>query len=170
MPSRSAQSSQVTIEQETAVSGRCERLVHAFAVQESVIEHRNDRVLGIGDLAVDVDDGSLTADLRLSTVLRMLDFAQMRVLNAAQMRDADRQTIEEIGIPSMVLMENAGRQVVAALEAAYDDLNGSTSPCCADPATTAATVSSSRGRCTSAASTSSVFVVAAWRRSRETRG
>jgi NAD(P)H-hydrate epimerase len=46
----------------------------------------------------------------------------MRVLNAAQMRDADRQTIEEIGIPSMVLMENAGRQVVAALEATYDDL------------------------------------------------
>jgi NAD(P)H-hydrate epimerase len=39
------------------------------------------------------------------------------------MRDADRQTIDEIGIPSMVLMENAGRQVVAALEAAYDDLS-----------------------------------------------
>ncbi len=52
----------------------------------------------------------------------MLDSAQMRVLNAAQMREADRQTIDEIGIPSMVLMENAGRQVVAALEAAYDDL------------------------------------------------
>ena len=34
----------------------------------------------------------------------------MRVLNAAQMRDADRQTIDDIGIPSMVLMENAGRQ------------------------------------------------------------
>src|SRR5688500_12584379 len=47
----------------------------------------------------------------------------MRVLNAAQMRDADRQTIDEIGIPSMVLMENAGRQVVAALEAAYEDLS-----------------------------------------------
>jgi NAD(P)H-hydrate epimerase len=47
----------------------------------------------------------------------------MRVLNAAQMRDADRQTIEDIGIPSMVLMENAGRQVVAALEAAYEDLS-----------------------------------------------
>src|SRR3954462_6202493 len=56
------------------------------------------------------------------SVLPMLDCAQMRVFNAAQMRDADRQTIEEIGIPSMVLMENAGRQVVAALEAAYDDL------------------------------------------------
>ena len=44
----------------------------------------------------------------------------MRILNAAQMREADRHTIEEIGIPSLVLMENAGRQVVAALEAAYE--------------------------------------------------
>ena len=46
----------------------------------------------------------------------------MRVLNAAQMREADRRTIEEIGIPSLVLMENAGRQVVAAIEAVYGDL------------------------------------------------
>ena len=46
----------------------------------------------------------------------------MRVLNAAQMREADRRTIEEIGIPSLVLMENAGRQVVAAMEAIYADL------------------------------------------------
>src|SRR5213594_1151525 len=46
----------------------------------------------------------------------------MRVLNAAQMRDADRRTIEEIGIPSLVLMENAGRQAVAAMEAVYTDL------------------------------------------------
>src|SRR5678815_2778562 len=44
----------------------------------------------------------------------------MRILNAAQMRDADRHTVEEIGIPSLVLMENAGRQVVAAIEAAYE--------------------------------------------------
>jgi NAD(P)H-hydrate epimerase len=47
----------------------------------------------------------------------------MRVLNAAQMRDADRRTIEDIGIASLVLMENAGRQVVGALEAAYEDLD-----------------------------------------------
>jgi NAD(P)H-hydrate epimerase len=46
----------------------------------------------------------------------------MRVLNTAQMREADRRTIEEIGIPSLVLMENAGRQAVAAMEAMYSDL------------------------------------------------
>ena len=45
----------------------------------------------------------------------------MRILTAAQMREADRFTIEEIGIPSLVLMENAGRQVVAAIEAAYEE-------------------------------------------------
>jgi NAD(P)H-hydrate epimerase len=44
----------------------------------------------------------------------------MRILTAAQMREADRSTIEDIGIPSLVLMENAGRQVVAALETAYE--------------------------------------------------
>ena len=46
----------------------------------------------------------------------------MRILNAAQMREADRRTIEDIGIPSLVLMENAGRQVVAAIEAVHSDL------------------------------------------------
>ena len=38
------------------------------------------------------------------------------------MREADRRTIEEIGIPSLVLMENAGRQVVAAIEAMHSEL------------------------------------------------
>src|SRR6266481_841108 len=46
----------------------------------------------------------------------------MRVLNAAQMKEADRRTTEDIGIPSLVLMENAGRQAVAAMEAMYGDL------------------------------------------------
>jgi hydroxyethylthiazole kinase-like uncharacterized protein yjeF len=44
----------------------------------------------------------------------------MRILTAAQMREADRYTIDEIGIPSLVLMENAGRQVVAAIESTYE--------------------------------------------------
>jgi NAD(P)H-hydrate epimerase len=46
----------------------------------------------------------------------------MQVLNTQQMREADRRTIDEIGLPSIVLMENAGRQAVAAMEAAFDDL------------------------------------------------
>jgi NAD(P)H-hydrate epimerase len=49
----------------------------------------------------------------------------MRVLNTQQMREADRQTIDDVGIPSVVLMENAGRQAVAAMEAAFDDLSTS---------------------------------------------
>jgi NAD(P)H-hydrate epimerase len=46
----------------------------------------------------------------------------MRVLTAAQMREADRITIQDLGIPSLVLMENAGRQVVAAIEAMFPKL------------------------------------------------
>ena len=46
----------------------------------------------------------------------------MRILNADQMREADRRTIQDIGLASLVLMENAGRQVVAAIESLYPDL------------------------------------------------
>jgi len=49
----------------------------------------------------------------------------MRVLNTEQMREADRRTIEDIGLPSIVLMENAGRQTVAAMEAAFETLASS---------------------------------------------
>jgi len=47
---------------------------------------------------------------------------KVRVLNSAQMREADRRTIDDVGIPSLVLMENAGRQAVAAMESMYSDL------------------------------------------------
>ena len=46
----------------------------------------------------------------------------MRVLDTAQMREADRRTIDETGIPSSVLMENAGRRVADVMASAFDDL------------------------------------------------
>jgi hydroxyethylthiazole kinase-like uncharacterized protein yjeF len=49
----------------------------------------------------------------------------MRVLNTKQMREADRRTIEDIGVPAAVLMENAGRQVVSAMESAFEELDSS---------------------------------------------
>jgi NAD(P)H-hydrate epimerase len=39
----------------------------------------------------------------------------IKVLTASQMRELDRLTSERVGVPSMVLMENAGRNVVRAL-------------------------------------------------------
>ena len=44
----------------------------------------------------------------------------MRVLNTRQMREADRRTIEDVGLASLVLMENAGRQVVAVMESSFE--------------------------------------------------
>lgn len=40
----------------------------------------------------------------------------MKVLTSAEMREIDRQTIEEIGIPGPVLMENAGLQIFRFLQ------------------------------------------------------
>jgi NAD(P)H-hydrate epimerase len=46
----------------------------------------------------------------------------MRILTAASMREADRRTIEEIGIPGSVLMESAGRAVVGAMRDRIENL------------------------------------------------
>lgn len=43
----------------------------------------------------------------------------MRVLTAAEMRAADRRAIEELGVPGLVLMENAALGVVDALAARF---------------------------------------------------
>ncbi len=45
----------------------------------------------------------------------------MKILNAEQMRNIDRRTIERFGVPSIVLMENAAIAVVDAIFAHYPD-------------------------------------------------
>lgn len=47
----------------------------------------------------------------------------MKVLTAAQMREADRLTTERYGVPSDLLMENAGAAVASYLADAYPELN-----------------------------------------------
>ena len=48
----------------------------------------------------------------------------MKVLTSAQMKEIDRRTIEDIGIPGPVLMENAGLQVFRVLQALFPGLAG----------------------------------------------
>ena len=48
----------------------------------------------------------------------------MRVVTAQQMRDMDRRASEEFGIPGVVLMENAGRAVVEAVQRECGALQG----------------------------------------------
>jgi len=43
----------------------------------------------------------------------------MKVVTAAQMRQIDKDTIEDIGIPGIVLMETAGSEIVRAIERHY---------------------------------------------------
>jgi ADP-dependent NAD(P)H-hydrate dehydratase / NAD(P)H-hydrate epimerase len=48
----------------------------------------------------------------------------MKILTSAQMRDIDRTAIEEIGIPGVVLMENAGLRIVQVLKSRFVDIAG----------------------------------------------
>jgi len=48
----------------------------------------------------------------------------VKVLTAAQMREVDRRS-SELGIPGLVLMENAGQRVVELLAHAYAPLRAS---------------------------------------------
>jgi hydroxyethylthiazole kinase-like uncharacterized protein yjeF len=86
-------------------------------------------------------------------------FVLMRVLTCRA--DARSRPLHhhEIGIPSIVLMENAGRQVVAAMEATFEDLPMQRVAVLAGAATTAATASSSRARWSQRGVDVSVFVV-----------
>ena len=46
----------------------------------------------------------------------------MRVVTASQMRELDRRATEELGIPSLLLMENAGLQAVLEMERSFSRL------------------------------------------------
>ena len=50
----------------------------------------------------------------------------MYLVTAEQMRQVDRKTIEELGIPEIVLMENAGKAVAEFLQEQFDDLGEKT--------------------------------------------
>src|SRR5574340_1069203 len=48
----------------------------------------------------------------------------MKLVTAAEMRELDRRAIAEVGIPSLVLMENAGRSTYQILRREFPDLAG----------------------------------------------
>jgi NAD(P)H-hydrate epimerase len=48
----------------------------------------------------------------------------MKLATSAQMRELDRTAIEEIGIPGVVLMENAGRSTVTQMEQNFGPVSG----------------------------------------------
>jgi hydroxyethylthiazole kinase-like uncharacterized protein yjeF len=48
----------------------------------------------------------------------------MKLVTAAQMRELDRRAIEEVGLPSLVLMENAGRTTYQILRREFPQLGG----------------------------------------------
>ena len=48
----------------------------------------------------------------------------MKIVTAQQMKELDRRTIQEAGVPGTTLMERAGEGVVAALEGTWDSTSG----------------------------------------------
>ncbi len=63
-----------------------------------------------------------SSSARIDTFSRLDHNLCMKVLTAAQMREADRLTTERYGIPSDLLMENAGAAVTHFLTSTYPEL------------------------------------------------
>src|SRR5215467_14594004 len=53
-------------------------------------------------------------------------FVAMKILTPEQIREVDRLTTEKYGIPSLILMENAGMRVAEVLEDRFEDLEALT--------------------------------------------
>ncbi|MGI6657476.1 MAG: NAD(P)H-hydrate dehydratase [Desulfobulbus sp.] len=70
--------------------------------------------------------GGYTAILPARPAAPIGDIAPTPLALAAEMRELDRYTIEEIGVPGMVLMENAGRATVDRMEAVFGPVSGKT--------------------------------------------
>src|ERR1700683_5646981 len=49
-------------------------------------------------------------------------FQTMKILTTAEMREVDRLTTERYGVPSVVLMENAGRSVAQFVQRRFSEL------------------------------------------------
>src|SRR5437899_13042861 len=47
----------------------------------------------------------------------------MKILTPEQLREVDRLSTEKYGIPSLILMENAGMRVAEVLEDRFEDLD-----------------------------------------------
>src|SRR6202167_4804532 len=50
------------------------------------------------------------------------EFQTMRILTTPEMREVDRLTTERYGVPSAVLMENAGRSVAQFIQRRFSEL------------------------------------------------
>src|SRR5579884_3155181 len=75
-----------------------------------------DRLSFVTPSVSNTKSGAVTAD-------RNAPPGSMKILTAKQMREVDRVTIEELGIPGLLMMENAGRNVFDLLVRKFPNLD-----------------------------------------------
>ena len=171
----------VPIEQERLAARRCAASRRCLRRTESRDRRPGStRCRRVGDRAVDVrpiaDSPTCgESSTRDTPSLRSRSRPHARAQHASRCARPIGGRSTTIGMPSLVLMENAGRQVVAAMEADVRRAGRRcASPCSAGAATTAATASSSRACCSSASVDVGVYLIGAaarrqGRRARQSR-